>query len=172
MRNASIATMALVLVGLVATSSAMAAGKKGKPKFEPALPDPTQTECVLPFRPSVAIDGATASTDEINALAERVRRYQNQLKTYRNCLGPKLKSAQSNSDLSLIRELDGTYNASVRDEQKVVAGYNAVMAAHERKLSSEKQAEFARCYLDQQEKMAPDKIYGHCISEVAGSARS
>jgi hypothetical protein len=169
MRRTPIAAVALIVIGLAA-SSAMAAGKKGKAKFEPALPDPTQTECVLPFRPSVAIDGATATQEQINALAERVKRYQHQLKSYRDCLGPKLKSAQSANNLSRLKELDATYNASVQDEQKVVAGYNAVAAAHERQLSSEEQAAFARCYLDQQEKMDPTKIYNHCIGKIAGSA--
>ncbi len=112
------------------TSAASAADKDAKKKEEPALPDPTMTECVVPFRPAIVLDGRTATEDQMVALAKRVKRYQAQLAAYRACLDPQMNAAKDSGDNARDSDIVKKYNDSVSAETEVVNAYNTILAAH------------------------------------------
>lgn len=120
--------LGLMVLGLSSGIALAADKEKEKPKPPPS-PDPTLTECTVPFRPAVVLDGATATDEQIQALAVKIRRYQEQLGNYRACLEPSLNAAKD-VDLAKYNDLIKQYNDSVAAEEEVVAAYQKVLAAY------------------------------------------
>ncbi|HXZ68629.1 MAG TPA: hypothetical protein VEH07_08580 [Alphaproteobacteria bacterium] len=114
------------------TGAAIAADKdKDKDKKDtPPPPDPTMVECTVPFRPAIALDGRTATEEQMLALASRVKHYQAQLASYRACLNPQMNAARTAGDNARDSEIVRQYNESVAAETEVVNAYNAILAQH------------------------------------------
>jgi hypothetical protein len=122
-------TLGVVALGLMMGAAIAADKDDKKKKEEPPPPDPALTECVVPFRPAVVLDGKTATMEQLDELFARVKRYQSQLAAYRACLNPSMEAAQKSGDIAKDNEVTKQYNDSVTAEEQVVGAYNKVVEA-------------------------------------------
>jgi hypothetical protein len=123
----------LVVLGLVGAMAAMAAEKpkdKNKKDEKPPVADPATTECRLPFRPATGLNGASATEEQINANYSAVRRYQEQLATYRACIDKKIEAAKKADDRVQLDALNKQYDDSITSEEQIVNAFNAALNAY------------------------------------------
>lgn len=90
----------------------------------PAAASDVPGDCRMPFRPAVAIDGATASEAEVQAVHDAVMRFQSQLQVFRACLDDRIVAAEAAGDKAMVRSLTDRFNESVTAETEVVEAFN------------------------------------------------
>lgn len=94
-------------------------------------------DCTAPSKPG-AVDGTTASYDQMVAGQQAVKAFQADNTTYMACLDPMISAAgdaakadgASKGDMAAVKELEGLYNAAVSMEEEVAGEFNTALRAY------------------------------------------